>query len=84
MLQDRLEIKQKSLNWFQNALTQIGRVWIEQGQRKNLSLTKKIQKTLKDIFENKIKYIEKKADLLINALVEVTKRGRLFKKGFKK
>ena len=58
-LQDRLKINEKSLNQFQNGLTRIGIIRIKQGQRKNLSLTKKIQKILKDIFKNKIKYIKK-------------------------
>ena len=60
LLQDRLKINEKSLNQFQNGLTRIGRIRIKQGQRKNLSLTKKIQKILKDIFKNKIKYIKKR------------------------
>ena len=60
LLQDRLKINEKSLNQFQNGLTQIGRIWIKQGQRKNLSLTKNIQKILKDIFKSKTKFIKKK------------------------
>ena len=84
LLQDRLKINEKSLNQFQNGLTRIGKIRIKQGQRKNLSLTKKIQKILKDIFKNKIKYIKKKNDLLKNALVNVKKRKRLFEKGLKK
>ena len=40
LLQDRLKINEKSLNQFQNELTQIGRIRIKQGQRKNLSVTK--------------------------------------------
>ena len=59
-LQDRLKMNEKSLNQFQNGLTRIGIIRIKQGQRKNLSLTKKIQKILKDIFKNKIKYIKKR------------------------
>ena len=62
----------------------IGRIQVKQGQRTNLSQTKKIQKILKDIFKNKIKYIKKKDDLLKNALVNVQKRKRLFEKGLKK
>ena len=80
LLQDRLKVNEKSLNHLQNVLTQIGRIQIKQGQRKNLSETKKIWKILKDIFKNKIKHIEKKADLLKNALVNVQKRKRLFEK----
>ena len=60
LLQDRRKINGKSLNQFQNGFTRIGRIRIKQGQRKNLYLTKKIQKILKDIFKNKIKYIKKK------------------------
>ena len=41
LLQDRLKINEKSLNQFQNGLMRIGRIRIKQGQRKNLSLTKK-------------------------------------------
>ena len=62
----------------------IGRLRVKQGQRANLSKTKKVQKILKNIFQNKIKNIKKKADLLRNALVYVKKRKRLFEKGLKK
>ena len=77
LLQDRLKINEKSLNQFQNGLTRIGKIRIKQGQRKNLSLTKKIQKILKDIFKNKINNIKKKDDLLKSALVNVQKRRTL-------
>ena len=60
LLQDRLKINEKSLNQFQNGLMRIGRIRVKQGQRTNLSQTKKIQKILKDIFKNKIKYIKKR------------------------
>ena len=60
LLQDRLKINEKSLNQFQNRLTRIGRLRVKQGQRTNLSKTKKIQKILKDIFKNKIKHIKKR------------------------
>ena len=59
LLQDRLKINEKSLNHFQNGLMRIGRIQVKQGQRTNLSQTKKIQKILKDIFKNKIKHIKK-------------------------
>ena len=62
LLQDRLNINEKSLNQFQNALTRIGRLRL----KKNLSENKKIQNKLKDIFKNKIKQIRKKDDLLKN------------------
>ena len=58
--QDRFKINEKSLNQFQNGLMRIGRIRVKQGQRTNLSQTKKIQKILKDIFKNKIKYIKKR------------------------
>ena len=60
LLQDRLKINEKSLNHFQNGLMRIGRIQVKQGQRTNFSQTKKIQKILKDIFKNKIKYIKKR------------------------
>ena len=50
LLQDRLKINEKSLNQFQNGLIRIGRIRIKQGQRTNFSLTKKIQKMMKNIF----------------------------------
>ena len=59
LLQDRLMINEKSLNQFENGLTRIGRIRTKQGQRENLSLTKKMQNILKDTFKNKIKYIKK-------------------------
>ena len=60
LLQDRLKINEKTLNQFQNGLMRIGRIQVKQGQRTNLSQTKKIQKILKDIFKNKIKHIKKR------------------------
>ena len=60
LLQDRLKINEKSLNQFQNGLIRIGRIRIKQRQRTNLSQTKIIQKILKDIFKNKMKYIKKR------------------------
>ena len=60
LLQDRLKINEKSLNQFQNGLTRIVRLRVKQGQRINISQTKEIQKILKDIFKNKIKYIKKR------------------------
>ena len=80
LLQDRLKINEKSLNLFQNVLTRNGRLRLKQRQRTNLSETKKIQKILKDIFKNKINYIEKKTDLLKNALVNVKKERDYLKK----
>ena len=60
LLQDRRKINEKSLNQFQNELTQIGRLQVKQRQRTNLSKTEKIQKILKDIFKNMIKNIKKR------------------------
>ena len=59
LLQDRLKINEKNLNQFQNGLTRIGRLRLKQVQKTNLSLIKKIQKILKNIFKNKINYIKK-------------------------
>ena len=44
LLQDRLKINEKTLSQFQNMLTRIGEIQIKQGQRKNLSPTKKYKK----------------------------------------
>ena len=74
LLQDRLQVNEKSLNQFQNGLMQIGRIRVKQGQKTNLFQTKRIQKIVKDVFKNKIKHIKKKDDLLKNALVNVKKR----------
>ena len=60
VLQDRLKINEKSKNQFQNRLMRIGRIRIKQGQKKNLSQTKKIENIVKNIFQNKIKHIEKR------------------------
>ena len=80
LLQDRLEIKEKSLNQFKNGLRRIRRSRLKQVQKTNLSKTKKMQDVLRDIFENKIKYIKRKSDLLKNALVNVQKKGNYLKK----
>ena len=84
LLQDRLEINEKGLNQFKNGLRRIRKLRLKQGQKTNLSKTKKTQEALKDIFKNKIKNIKKKSDLLKNALVNVQKRKRLSEKGLKK
>ena len=60
LMQDRLKIKEKSKNQFQNVLMRVGRSRVKRGQRTNISETKKIQKILKDIFKNKIKHIKKR------------------------
>ena len=60
LLQDLLKKNEKTKNQFQNGLMRIGRLRVKQGQRTNLSKTKKIQKILKNILQNKIKHIEKR------------------------
>ena len=59
LLEDRLKINEKSLNQFKNGLRRIGRLRLKQGQKTNLSKTKKMQKAWKDIFKNRIKLIKK-------------------------
>ena len=63
---------------------EVGRIPVTQGQRTNLFQTQKIQNIAKNIFQNKIKHIEKKANLLRNTLAHVKKRNILFEKGLKK
>ena len=60
LLQDLHKKNEKSKNQFQNGLMEIGRIRVKQGQKTNLSQTKKIQNIVKNIFQNKIKYIEKR------------------------
>ena len=78
LLQDRLKINEKSLNQFQNGLMGIGKIRVKQGQRTNLSQTKKMQRILEDILKNKIKHIKKEDSLLRSALAHVKKRKELF------
>ena len=81
LLQDLLKKNEKGANQFQNGLMQIGRIQVKQGQRRNLSQTKKIfqKKYLKNIFQNKIKQIKSNANLLQNTLAHVKKRDYLKK-----
>ena len=80
-MQDRLKINEKSLNQFQNGLMQIGRIRVKKGKSTDISQTKKIRNIVRNIFQNKIKYIEKKANLLRSTLAHVKKkRKRLLKK----
>ena len=44
LLQDRLKVNEKNLNQFQNGLRQVGRLRLKQGQKINLSKTKKCKK----------------------------------------
>ena len=60
LLQDRLQINEKSKNQFQNGLMEIERIQVKQGQKTILSQTNKIQNIVKNIFQNKITYIEKR------------------------
>ena len=62
----------------------IGRLQVKQGQRTNLSKTKKIQNIFKNLLQNKIMHIAKKTNPLRNALAHVKKRKRLFEKRLKK
>ena len=76
LLQDRLKINEKSLNQFQNGLLQIGRLRVKQGQRTNLSKTKKIQNILKNIlkirlFETGLKKIAKMQNLSQNEFNQI-------------
>ena len=80
LLQDRLKINEKSKNQFQHGLMKIGRIRVKKGQKTNLSLTKRIQNTVKNIFQNKIKYIKKKANLLRTTLAHVKKERDYLKK----
>ena len=60
LLEDRLKINEKSKNQFQNVLMRIRRLRVKQGQKANISETKKLQNILKDVFKNKIKNIKKR------------------------
>ena len=58
----------------------IGILRVKQRQSTSLSKTKKIQNILKNILQNKIKYIEKKANLLRNTPAHVKKERNYLKK----
>ena len=73
-MQDLLKKNEKSQNQFQNGLMQIGRIQVTERKRTDLSQTKKIQNTVKNIFQNKIKEIKKNANLLQNTIAHVKKR----------
>ena len=83
-MQDRLKKKEEIQNQFQNGLKQTGRMRVKKGKRTYLSQTKKIQNMFKDIFQCKIKEIEKNRNLPQKILAQVKKRKRLFEKGVKK
>ena len=59
LLQDRLKTNEKSLNQFKNGLTRIGRLQLKQGQKTNLSKTKKMQEVLKDILKIRLSLSKK-------------------------
>ena len=59
ILQGRLKINEKSLNQFKNGLRRIERLRSKQGQKKNLSKTKKMQEALKVMFKKNINFIKK-------------------------
>ena len=60
------------------------RIRVKKGQRTHLSQTKEIQNIVKYILQNKIKQIEKNANLLQNILAQGKRRKGLFDKGLKK
>ena len=60
LLQDRLKKNEKSQNQFKNGLMHIGIIQVKKGQRTDISQTKKIENIVKNIFQNKIKHIEKR------------------------
>ena len=62
----------------------IGRILVKKRQRMDLSQTKEIQNIVKNIFQIKIKQIEKNTNLLQNRLARLKKRKILFEKGLKK
>ena len=62
LLQDRLKINEKSLNQFKNGLRRIGRLRLKQGQKTNLSKTKKMQEALRT--HSKIRLILSKKSLI--------------------
>ena len=80
LLQDLLKKNEKGQHQFEKWLMQIGRIRVKKGQRTNLSQTKKIQTIVNNTFQNKIKQIEKNANILQNTLPHVKKRKRLFEK----
>ena len=48
LLQDRLDINEKSLNRFKNGLRRIGTLRLKQGQKANLSKTKKDARSIEE------------------------------------
>ena len=59
LLQDKLKINKKSLNQFKNGLRRIGRLRLREGQKTNLSKTKKMQEALKDILKIRLSLSKK-------------------------
>ena len=62
LLQDRLKINKKSLNQFKSGFRRIGRLRLKQGQKTNLSKTKKMQEALRT--HSKIRLILSKKSLI--------------------
>ena len=62
ILQGRLKINEKSLNQFKNGLRRIERLRLKQGQKTNLSKTKKMQEALRT--HSKIRLILSKKSLI--------------------
>ena len=84
LLQDILKKNEKGLNQFRNGLMHIRRIRVKKGQRTDLSQTKEIQDIVKDIFQSKIKQIEKNTNLLQNILTQVKKERYYLKKEWRK
>ena len=83
LLEDRLKINKESKNQFKNVLVRIKKLRLKQGQRTNLSETKKVQKIFKDIFKNKIKNIGKKRWSTKKCTCKCTKRKKIIWKTIK-
>ena len=79
LLQDRLKINEKSLNQFKNGLRRIGRLRLKQGQKTNLSKTKKMQEALRNIFGSKIKHFKKKM-MYLKMHLKIHKKERNYSK----
>ena len=82
-MQDRVKINEKSLNQFQNVLRQIARLRLKQGQKINLSKTKKMQEALRNIFGSKIKHFKKKGWSTKKCTCKCTKKKEIILKRLK-
>ena len=79
LLEDRLQINKKSVSQFQNALTWVRRLWLKQGQKTNLSKSKKMQEALRNIFGSKIKHFKKKM-MYLKMHLKIHKKERNYSK----